>query len=283
MKERYPINLLCEELEISRDSYYKWLKRKGESNKYLEYRKQFYKEFVRIYELSNKTAGYRQIRDQINDKGKHYISEYMSYKIKCVDLKLPEIRKKRKNIGKYRTKENINIEQNRYNNIAENIDITNINQVLTTDTTELKLDVDGKQHISFIADAYTGEILVSSIGKSLTNQFIEHNLNLLKQTGYNFKNIIIHSDRGGMYKSGIYKTKTVEMNLIPSMSAPFTCTHNPWIETINGQFKDFIKNDYPTTFNELQIALNKFVYYNNNIKIKRKLKTTPINYRRRFC
>ncbi len=89
----------------------------------------------------------------------------------------------------------------------------------------------------------------------------------------------MHSDRGGMYKSGIYHTKTVEMNLIPSMSAPYTYTHNPWIETLNGQFKDFIKKDNPKTLDELQIVLNKFVYYNNNIKIKNKLKTTPINYR----
>jgi len=273
---------MCEELEISRDSYYKWLKVKDISDKYLEYRKKFYEEVINIYNLSNKTAGYRQIRDQIVFKGERYISEYMAYKIKCIDLKLPEIRKKRKNLGKYKTKENISEESFRYDNIAENIEIKNINQVLTTDTTEIKLEYDGKQHISFIADAYTGEILVGIIGKSLNSDFISYNLDLLKKTKYDFSNIIIHSDRGGMYKSGIYKTKTNDMNLIPSMSAPFTYSHNPWIETINGQFKDFIKSNTPKTIDELQIALSKFVYYNNNIKIKRKLKTTPINYRYRF-
>jgi len=204
----------------------------------------------------------------------------MAYVIKCIDLKLPEIRKKKKNIGKYKTKENINEESYRYDNIAENIEINCINQVLTTDTTEVKLDIDGKQNVSFIADAYTTEILVWVIGKSLNNEFISLNIDLLKNKNYNLKNTIIHSDRGGMYKSGIYKTKTTEMNLIPSMSAPFTYTHNPWIETINGQFKDFIKSNYPKTIDELQIALNQFVHYNNNIKIKRKLKTTSINYRR---
>ena len=62
------------------------------------------------------------------------------------------------------------------------------------------------------------------------------------------------------------------------MSEPYTCTHNPWIETLTGQFKDFIKNNYPNNLDEPQIALKQFVYY-NNIKIKNKLKTTPINYR----
>ena len=270
---------MCEELEISRDSYYKWLKTKDLPDKYLEYREQFYKEVLNIYNKSNKTAGYRQIRDQINAKGKVYLSEYMTYIIKCKDLQLPEIRKKRRNIGKYRVKESINEETFRYDNIAENIEINDINQVLTTDTTEYKLETDGKQNISFIADAYSGEILVGTIGKSLNSKFISYNLELLQSINYSLDSIVIHSDRGGMYKSGIYHTKTADFNLIPSMSAPFTYTHNPWIETINGQFKDFIKCNIPKTLNELQIALDQFVYYNNNIKIKRKLKMTPIEYR----
>jgi len=271
---------MCEELGISRDSYYKWIKNKSLENKYLKYRETFYDEYITLYELSNKTAGYRQIRDQINSKGEKYISEHLSYTIKCKDLKLPEIRRRKKNIGKYKTKEKVNEKLYRYDNLAENIEITDINQVITTDTTEVKLEKDGKQNISFIADAYSAEILVGSIGEKLNNEFIAKNIDLLKETKYDLTNVIIHSDRGGMYKSGIYKTKTTEMNLIQSMSAPFTYTHNPWIETINGQFKDFIKSDYPKTIDELQIALNKFVHYNNNIKIKRKLKTTPIDYRR---
>lgn len=268
---------MCEELEISRDSYYKWLKRKNKMNSYETRRNSYKPLFIKYYKLSNGTAGYRQIRDQIEEHEKIYLSDYMAYIIKCKELKLPEIRKK-KNIGKYRI--NINLENNNtYKNIAENMKITDINQVLSTDTTEVKLET-GKENVSFIIDAYTTEILVSCISKKLDNDFIEQNMNLLKKVNYNLENIILHSDRGGMYKSGVYKTKTTDMKLIPSMSAPFTYTHNPWIETINGQFKDFIKNNYPKNLDELQIALNQFVYYNNNIKIKRKLKTTSINYRR---
>lgn len=271
--------MMCEELEISRDSYYKWTKVKDKPNKYIEYRKLFYKEVIDIYIVSNKTAGYRQIKDQINVRGGIKISEYMTYIIKCKDLKLLEIRKKKKNIGKYKVRESVNEELYRYDNIAENMEINDINQVLTTDTTEYKLEVDGKQNISFIADAYSGEILVGTIGKKLNNEFISYNLELLNNIPYNLENIIIHSDRGGMYKSGIYKTKTTDMQLIQSMSAPFTYTHNPWIETINGQFKDFIKFNTPKTLDELQVSLKQFVHYNNNIKIKRKLKMTPIQYR----
>jgi len=278
-KDKYPIYLMCEELEISRDSYYKWLKRKDSKNSY-EIRRDSYKSLInKYYNLSNGTAGYRQIRDQIEEHEEVRLSDYMAYTIKCKDLQLPEIRKK-KNKGKYTIEKNDGKQKKyTYDNLAESINISDINQVLSTDTTEIKLQEDGKQNVAFIIDAYNTEVLVSCISKKLDNVFIEKTLNLLNDVTYDLENTILHSDRGGMYKSGIYKTKTTDMKLIPSMSAPYTCTHNPWIETINGQFKDFIKNNYPKNLDELQIALNQFVYYNNNIKIKRKLKTTSIKYR----
>lgn len=269
---------MCEELEISRDAYYKWLKRKNIKNKY-EISHEILKPLIqKYYDLSNGTAGYRQIKEQLEEHEGVIISYYMSFLLKCCIMKLPEIRKKR-NKGKYTVTTKDDEKKYTYQNIAENIDIDDIYKVISTDTTEVKLEEDGKQNVSFFIDAYSAEILVSCIGKTLDNDFIEYNLNLLNHSCYKLKDVILHSDRGGMYKSSIYNTKTAEMNLIPSMSAPYTCTHNPWIETLNGQFKDFIKNNYPKNLDELQIELNKFVYYNNNIKIKNKLKTTPIKYR----
>lgn len=269
---------MCEELEISRDAYYKWLKRKGTKNIY-EINHESLKPLIqKYYDLSNGTAGYRQIKEQLQEHEGMVISYYMSFLLKCCIMQLPEVRKKKKNKDKYTVTTTDEVKRYTYQNIAENIDIDDIYKVISTDTTEVKLET-GKQNISFFIDAYSSEIIVSCIGKSLDNDFIEHNLDLLKESNYKLEDVVLHSDRGGMYKSGIYNTKTADMNLILSMSAPYTCTHNPWIETINGQFKDFIKNNYPKNLDELQIALNKFVYYNNNIKIKKKLKTTAINYR----
>lgn len=270
---------MCEELEISRDAYYKWIRRKNIKNRYEINRESLKPLIQKYYDISNGTAGYRQIKEQLEEHEGIIISYYMSFLVKCCIMKLPEIRKKNKNKGKYTITDKDDEKKYTYQNIAENIDINDIYKVISTDTTEVKLEKDGKQNVSFFIDAYSTEILVSCIGKSLDNSFIEYNLDLLNHSNYNLQNVILHSDRGGMYKSGIYNTKTAEMKLIPSMSAPYTYTHNPWIETLNGQFKDFIKKNYPKNLDELQIVLNKFVYYNNNIKIKNKLKTTPIKYR----
>ena len=105
-------------------------------------------------------------------------------------MKLPEVRKKKKNKGKYTITTKGDENKYTYQNIAENIDIDDIYKVISTDTTEVKLEEDGKQNVSFFIDAYSTEILVSCIGKSLNNDFIEYNLNLLNNSDYKLDDVI---------------------------------------------------------------------------------------------
>ena len=92
---------MCEELEISRDSYYKWLKRKDTKNKY-ELNHDSLKPLIqKYYDLSNGTAGYRQIKDQLKEHEGLVITYYIAFLLKCKVMKLPEVRKKKKNKGKY--------------------------------------------------------------------------------------------------------------------------------------------------------------------------------------
>lgn len=56
---------MCEEFEISRDSYYKWLKRRNNKNRY-ELNHDSLKPLIqKYYDISNGTAGYRQIKEQL--------------------------------------------------------------------------------------------------------------------------------------------------------------------------------------------------------------------------
>ena len=70
---------MCEELEIPRDSYYKWLKRKDNKNRY-ELNHESLKPIIKkYYDLSNGTAGYRQIKEQSEYHEGIKISYYMSF------------------------------------------------------------------------------------------------------------------------------------------------------------------------------------------------------------
>lgn len=92
---------MCEELEISRDAYYKWLKRENIKNRY-ELNHEALKPLIqKYYDLSNGTAGYRQIKEQLEYHEGIIISYYMAFLMKCCIMKLPESRVKSKNKGKY--------------------------------------------------------------------------------------------------------------------------------------------------------------------------------------
>ena len=77
----------------------------------------------------------------------------MSFLVKCCIMKLPEIRKKKKNKGKYTITTKAKEKKYTYQNIAKNIDINDIYKVIFTDTTEVKLEEDGKKNVSFFIDA----------------------------------------------------------------------------------------------------------------------------------
>ena len=70
---------MCEELEVSRDAYYKWLKRKNIKNRYELNHESLKPKIKKYYELSNGTAGYRQIKEQIEYHEGIKISYYMSF------------------------------------------------------------------------------------------------------------------------------------------------------------------------------------------------------------
>ena len=176
----------------------------------------------KYYDISNGPAGYRQIKDQLQEHEEIIISYYMSFLIKCCLMKLPEIRMK-KNKVKYTVTTKDDEKKYIYQNIAENINIDDIYKVISTDTTEVKLEEVGKQNVTFFIYSYSTEILVSCIGKSLNNDFIEYNLNLLNNSNYKLYNVILHSDRGGMYKSGIYNTKI--KNKLKTTPINYRCSH----------------------------------------------------------
>ena len=112
---------MCEKLEISRDAYYKWLKRKGNKNIYELKHDSLKPLILKYYNISNGTAGYRQIKEQLEEHDGIIISYYMAFLMKCCIMKLPEIRKKKKNKGKYTVTTKDNEKKYTYQNIAENI------------------------------------------------------------------------------------------------------------------------------------------------------------------
>lgn len=99
----------------------------------------------------------------------------------------------------------------------------------------------------------------------------------------NINNLIIHSDQGWQYQHSFYTKRLEEKNIIQSMSRKGNSLDNGLMESFFGIMKSEMfygqENNYKG-IKELQAAIEEYIDYYNNKRIKVKLKgLTPAEYR----
>ena len=99
----------------------------------------------------------------------------------------------------------------------------------------------------------------------------------------NINNLIIHSDQGWQYQHSFYTKRLEEKNIIQSMSRKGNSLDNGLMESFFGIMKSEMfygqENNYKG-IKELQAAIEEYIDYYNNKRIKIKLKgLTPAEYR----
>ena len=97
------------------------------------------------------------------------------------------------------------------------------------------------------------------------------------------KGLIFHSDQGWQYQHAYYQTRLKEKGIIQSMSRKGNCIDNCIMESFFGTLKNEMfyghEQDFKT-FDELKKAINDYINYYNNKRIKRKIKwMSPTQYR----
>ncbi len=95
--------------------------------------------------------------------------------------------------------------------------------------------------------------------------------------------MILQSDQGWQYQMQPYHELLKEKGIIQSMSRKGNCLDNSPIENFFGKMKNEMFSGFEYTFNsleELQKAMEDYIYYYNNERITTKLKgLTPVEYR----
>lgn len=163
-------------------------------------------------------------------------------------------------------------------------------QKITTDTSEFKIyliDSNGrltikKAYLNPFLDMFNGEILSFNLSLKPTFEPIEDALlkviNITKDCPYRRT---FHSDQGWAYQMNRY-TELLKLNkILQSMSRKDTCLDNSPMENFFGVMKQEIyRGKIYRSFEELEIAINEYVNYYNNDRIKEKLNwNSPVTYR----
>lgn len=141
----------------------------------------------------------------------------------------------------------------------------NPNQILLTDITYLKYDLNKRAYLSGIKDGVTGEIHGYKVSRSLDIGFVEESMNQLDLIALD-PNALINSDQGTHYTSHAFQRCVKELGIEQSMSRRGNCWDNAPIESFFGHMKDEINIVDCKTFGEVEKVIDDYMDYYNNFR-----------------
>ncbi|WP_339070872.1 IS3 family transposase [Fusobacterium animalis] len=272
LRAKYPFKTLLKIAGISKSVYYYYIDKKDIDEK----NKDIIGKIKEIYYANKGRYGYRRVTLELKNQGLNINHKKVQRIMKKFNLQ-SIIRKKRKyssykgQIGKIAD-----------NHIKRNFEATAPNQKWFTDVTEFNLRGE-KLYLSPILDAYGRYIVSYDISRSANLEQINHMLNLAFKENESYENLIFHSDQGWQYQHSSYQKRLKEKKITQSMSRKGNSLDNGLMECFFGLLKSemfYEQEEKYKTLEELKEAIEDYIYYYNNKRIKEKLKgLTPASYR----
>lgn len=263
LKDRYAITSLCQILEISRASYYKWKNREVPAE---ELRNRQLMEIIQeVYDQHNGIYGYRRMTIYLN----HYLGCAVNHKrvyrlMKILGLKAV-IRQKRK---RYIPHTPQHTAENRLNREFQS-DVPF--EKLLTDVTEFKLTNGQKVYLSAILDLGGEKIIAHKLSQSNNNALVNETVIPILDKVIP-EQTILHSDRGYQYTSPAFRQLLKRHEVIQSMSRVGKCIDNGPIENFWGILKTemYYLNKYDT-FEQLSQDIDRYIHFFNTKRITLKM------------
>ncbi|WP_339009070.1 IS3 family transposase [Fusobacterium animalis] len=272
LRAKYPFKTLLKIAGISKSVYYYYIDKKDIDEK----NKDIIEKIKEIYYANKGRYGYRRVTLELKNQDININHKKVQRIMKKFNLQ-SIIRKKRKyssykgQIGKIAD-----------NHIKRNFEATAPNQKWFTDVTEFNLRGE-KLYLSPMLDAYGRYIVSYDISRSANLEQINHMLNLAFKENESYENLIFHSDQGWQYQHSSYQKRLKEKKITQSMSRKGNSLDNGLMECFFGLLKSemfYDQEEKYKTLEELKEAIEDYIYYYNNKRIKEKLKgLTPASYR----
>ena len=242
-----------------------------------------------ILELHNehKDFGYRRMRAMLCKLGYHVNKKRVQRIMKTLGIQVTSFTRKSRKYNSYKGKVG-NLAPNRINRRFN----THIpHQKITTDTTEFKyyeVDDKGRMNIKKLyldpfLDMCNGEIISYSISKSPSAAGIMEALYAaIKITVDCPFRRTFHSDRGWAYQMPAYSKALKDNCIFQSMSRKGNCYDNSIMENFFGILKqEMYYGVVFYSYEDLKEAIEKYIVYYNEARIKQKLGwMSPVEYRR---
>ena len=140
-----------------------------------------------------------------------------------------------------------------------------------------------KIYLSPILDGYAGDIVSYEISKSPNLKQVTDMINEAFNKYDDLSNLIFHTDQGWQYQHESYQKLLTDKGVKQSMSRKGNSIDDGLMENFFGLLKTemyYDQEDEYKTIDDLIKAIEDYIYYYNNDRIKSRLKgLTPIEYR----
>ncbi len=234
----------------------------------------------------NKDFGYRRICGALRRQGCIVNKKRVQRIMKKLGIQVTSFTRKSRKYSSYKGK----IGKVAPNRIKRNFDTNIPHQKITTDTTEFKYyDIDEKGrmiikklYLDPFMDMFNREIISYGISKNPSANSIMTALNTaIEVTSDCQYRRTFHSDQGWAYQMKGYSHSLKENRIFQSMSRKGNCHDNSVMENFFGIMKqEMYYGVVYYSFDELKEAIEKYIKYYNENRIKEKLGwMSPVEYR----
>lgn len=228
LKNQYPVKHLCQVLSVSRSSYYAWLNHKPTEK---DKENEDLREMINfIYDKHKGIYGYRRITIYINTHTDKHVNHKRVYRLMKNDSLKAVIRRRRNIYIPCRS------QYKRENILNRDFKANKPFKKLLTDITEFKISSGKKVYLSAIYDLYTKKIVSYKMSNTPNSILVLDTLKAILPI-IKDNNTILHTDRGGPYKTLEYRSLLEENNVIHSMSRIGRCIDNGPMENFWGIIK----------------------------------------------
>ncbi len=153
------------------------------------------------------------------------------------------------------------------------------NQKWVTDVTQINIGQE-RLFLSPIVDLFNGEIIAYNISRHADIEQIKDMMEKALHLHPNVEGLIMHSDQGWQYKHKYYCKCLKKYGIVQSMSRKGNCLDNSLAENFFAIMKsELLYAQKFTSVDEFVAALEAYVHYYNNVRIKTRLGMSPVQYR----
>jgi len=255
-RQEFRIVKMCQVLEVSRSGYYSWLSRSA-SRRELSNRA-LVSEIRSIHERSRGVYGSPRVTAELRASG-WWCSENRVARL----MRLNGIQSKRKR--KYRrTTDSRHTYPISPNHVSREFTVRRPNTVWVSDVTYIWTS-EGWLYLAGIIDLYSRMVIGWSMDRHLTSQLTLAALRQAVNRRDVQPGLIHHSDRGGEYAAGAYRSVLSEHGVIGSMSRKGDCWDNAVMESFFATLKtEMIYHERFVTRDEARIKIFEYieVFYN---------------------